>query len=86
MRAFAPNVGRANGQTWEECRSAKSDKTQDDAGGDPGILCGGWTAFPGWRSYSRSSRNIEKSYQGSRYDSTTWRHTMGKYILHVGEL
>jgi len=24
--------------------------------------------------------------QGSRYNSTMWRHTMGKYILHVGEL
>ncbi len=24
-------------------------KTQDDAGGDPGILRGGWTAFLGWQ-------------------------------------
>jgi hypothetical protein len=38
------------------------------------------------RARSRSSQNIEKSYQGSRHDSTTWRRTMGKYIMHVGEL
>ncbi len=49
-------------------------KTQNDAGGDPGALRGGRTAFLGWRC----SVGHVPSYQGSRYDSTTWSGTFGQ--------
>ncbi len=59
-----------------------TDKTQDDAGGDPGILREGWTAFLGWRrkvGLPEILRNLIR-------DPATTPRTMGKYILHVGEL
>ena len=61
-------------------------KIQDDAGGDPGALRGGRTAFLGWRRRVSLPGILRNLIRDPATTPLTWRRTMGKYILHVGEL
>jgi hypothetical protein len=61
------------------------DKTQKDAGGDPGILRGGWTAFPGWQRRV-SLPEILKNLIRDPAMTPLGGGVQLKYILHVGEL
>jgi hypothetical protein len=52
-----------------------------------GLACpGGWTASLGWRRRVSLPGILRNLIRDPATTPLTWRRTMGKYILHVGEL